>query len=130
MWWRQHNDAPLASFAFHVNTGCEDNSHTIWTTVNEGYAFKTNASGLLCCRSGPAGCYCDLATYTVRDGILCLAGDMETNTVAMKLCNASDVPPLWKETHYNDTFIQMEVGAGPGSTNTYSCLGQDASSQE
>ena len=50
--------------------------------------------------------------------------------MAMKLCNASDIPPLWKETHYNESFIQIELGEGPGSTNSYICLGQDASSQE
>ena len=80
MWWRQHNDASLASFAFHVNTGCEDNSHTIWTTVNEGYAFKTDPTGLICCHSGPAGCYCDMVSFTVPDGE-CLTGNYAVETL-------------------------------------------------
>merc|ERR1719189_1599445 len=129
MWWRQHNDAELASFAFHVNTGCEDNSHTIWTTVNEGYAFKTNASGLICCRSGPAGCSCDMAAYTVPDG-KCITYTEHDDDVQLRPCDSvSDPLHVWKETHYNETFVQIE-SAGLQQLNTYMCLGQESTDKD
>eukprot|EP01083_Nonionella_stella_P226094 803286_1 len=58
MWWRQYNNPLLTSYMVHVNTGCEDNSHTIWSMVNENYPYKTNKTGLFCCHDGPAKCYC------------------------------------------------------------------------
>merc|ERR1712083_145829 len=114
----------------HVTTGCEDNSHTFWSMTNEGYAFDINHSGLVCCHSGPAGCFCDFNYYTIPDG-RCLTANYTDNTVSVEQCNVADKPPLstWRETYYNSTFIQLE-NMGETNTNTYMCLGQESIKKE
>ena len=129
-WWRQHNDPALASYMVHVNTGCEDNSHTFWAMTNEGYPFYTNHSGIVCWQSGPPGCFCDFIFYTVSgdgtDG--CLTANYEDNTVSVEQCNVDDKPPMstWSETYYNETFIQIE-NMGQTDVRKKMCLGQDYS---
>merc|ERR1712130_428585 len=105
-WWRQNNDASLASYLFHVNSGCEANDHTFWSMTNEGYAFKTNHSALVCCHSGPANCFCDFYFYTIPDG-RCLTANYADNTITAKPCNFNvnhHTPAfgLWSETYYNE----------------------------
>jgi len=124
-WWRQHNDPSLAAFMFHVNTGCEDNSHTFWAMTNEGYPFYTNHSGLVCCQSGPPGCFCDFVFYTIPDG-RCLTANYTDHSVSVQKCNVDDKPPMstWSETSYNSTFIQLE-NMGQSDKFKKMCLGQD-----
>ena len=120
IWWRQHNDPSLTHYMFHPNTGCKDKSHTIWSMTNEGYPFPTNKTGLFCCHNGPLGCYCDITQYGLdgMNGALCIAGNYSDGSVLATKCGASDHgqydETTWRETYYNDTFIQLE---NYGNTN-------------
>lgn len=135
MWFRQHNDPSKLSFIIHSNNGCQDNCHTDWATVNEGYMFKINPPGLSCCHSGPEGCYCDTVYYKTMDGETekCLTANYTDHSVSMGLCENKEYPLLakWRETHYNGTFIQIENMATTKKyiKNSYLCLGQDEGSK-
>lgn len=68
-WWRQHHHG--LDYFVHTNTGCQDPDHTIWPTVNpwSGWNIRlVDKSGLICCHTGPAGCRCDVTTYTDAKG--------------------------------------------------------------
>merc|ERR1719295_1251683 len=92
--------------------------------TNEGYPFKTNHLGLVCCQSGPPGCYCDFVFYTISDG-RCLTANYTDNTVSVEWCKVADKPVLstWQETYYNETFIQLE---NMGESSAKMCLGQES----
>ena len=132
MWWRQNYDPSLISYLFHTITGCEDKSHTEWTMVNEGYAFnKVNPEGLWCCHNGPANCYCDITQYVTCSSYAneqCLTADYDDGSVSLRECGPMYTDATtWRETFYNETFIQIENWGttGPNMPNTYMCLGQD-----
>jgi len=130
LWWRQHYNPQLTSFMIHPNTGCEDNSHTIWAMVSENYPYKINKTDFFCCHDGPAKCYCDLVQY-VADDNLCLTANYTDYSISLKECADSADGQYddsnFIETYYNETFIQLE-NFGPTDgytrTNTYMCLGQ------
>lgn len=138
MWWRQHYDPKLNSYMIHPNTGCEDNSHTIWAMVNENYPYQTNKTDFFCCHDGPEKCYCDLVQYVVNDNStnnhnLCVSANYTDYSMSLKKCGDSADGQYddtnFIETHYTDTFIQLE-NFGPTNgysrTDTYMCLGQQS----
>lgn len=122
MWFRQNYNPNLVSYMFHVNTGCEDWDHTVWSMVNEGYPYKTNKSGLFCCHDGPNNCYCDITQYILNNK--CINANYKTNSLYLSQCSSKGMDSSgWRETYYNQSFIQLE-NFGTTGTNTYMCLGQ------
>merc|ERR1712083_698730 len=126
MWWRQNNP-DSTYYMFHPNTGCEDKSHTIWAMVNYGYPYPTNKTGLFCCHDGPLQCYCDITQYSFENkgDTLCISADYKDHTLKATKCSDQYDETTWRETYYNDTFIQLENYGNTGG-NTYMCLGQES----
>ena len=90
--------------------------------VNEGYPYKVNKTGLVCCQIGPANCCCDITQYSV-DNDQCITGDYDKNAIYLSKCTTDGMDNTgWRETYYNDTFIQLE-NFGTTGGNTYMCLG-------
>lgn len=68
-WWRQHRQS--LDFIVHTNTGCQDPDHTLWATTSSWSGWNPrmmDKSGLICCHTGPAGCRCDITTYSDAGG--------------------------------------------------------------
>ena len=71
-----------------------------------------------------------MVSYTVPDG-KCITYTAEGDDVELRRCELVKDPgmTLWKETHYNDTFVQIE-SAGLQQLNTYMCLGQEKTDKD
>jgi len=133
-WWRQHHGRTV-DYMMHVNTGCENNDHSIWAMSNTEYpsfpAFKQTTDGLWCCHQGPPGCYCDLVRYEQPATGMCLSASNESAVTLAECAPKWDSfdATTWRETWYTQPkmgqpkYVQVEAwGNAPNGGNSYTCL--------
>ena len=126
-WFRQYSQKNVLSsnynlsYVFHVNTGCENLDHTIWSMKSYDYNFDPIVkSALLCCHDGPPPkCYCNVTQYVYDNDnnsqSRCLAVDYESNELILESCsNSGPDETVWRETLYTDDFVQLENWGNTG----------------
>jgi aromatic ring-cleaving dioxygenase len=124
-WWRQRHDGLW--YMLHVNTGCEDYDHTVWSLKSLDYPdFQQTKTGLWCCHAGPPGCSCDITQYAQYNSATdqpsnCIASTESGSIVLSTECDGDDWNlGTWRETTYTTHLKQIEIY---NDTNVFLCLG-------
>jgi hypothetical protein len=125
-WWRR-NRAPSIHYINHVNTGCQDNDHTIFAQFDYQYGRSVNTTAFYCCHDGPPGCTCDNVQYKLLGTDTCLAIDARNKLTLSPCAGSSFNLGSWRETVYvpnpgEQHFRQLENYGNRHYGNTYRCL--------